>query len=80
MLAAFHDFAFVDDVYDVGMFDGGEAMSYGDGGAALHQAVESLLYQVFAFCVESGSGLIQDENRGVLQDGSSDADALPLTA
>ena len=80
VLAAFNYLTFVDDVDDVGILDGGEAMGNGDGGAGLHQAVEGFLHQVLAFGVEGGCGLIEDEDGRVFEDGSGYAYTLPLTA
>ena len=80
MLAAFHYLAFVEDMDDVGVLDGGEAVCYGDGGARLHEAVERLLDEVLALCVEGRGCLIKDEDRRILEDGAGDADALPLPA
>ena len=52
VLAAFDYFAFVEDVDDVGVLDGGKAMGDGDGGAGLHEAVEGFLDKVLTLCIE----------------------------
>lgn len=80
VLAAFYYFAFVEDVYDVCVLDGGESMCDGYGCSALHEAVECFLYEVFAFCVECGCCFVEDEYGWVFEDGSCYADALPLSA
>ena len=80
VLTAFHNFTFVDDMYDVCILDSRESMSNGDGGSALHQTVQSLLHEVLAFRIEGRCGLVQNEDWRVLQDGSSYADSLSLTA
>ena len=80
VLTAFDYFTFVEDVDDVGVLDGGKAMGDGDGGAGLHQSVEGFLNEVLAFGVEGGGGFVKDEDGRVLEDGTGDADALPLSA
>ncbi|MNN23768.1 hypothetical protein D3C81_1371740 [compost metagenome] len=73
-LAVFHD----DDA--VRLDDGGKAVGDDDGGAALHQGVERLLYQLFAGGVERAGGFIEDEDLRRAQDGAGNRDALLLAA
>ena len=49
-------------------------------GAALHQFVERGLDGAFGFGVERAGGLVQNQNRRVVQDGAGDGDALALAA
>ena len=79
VLAAFDYLAFVEDVDNVGVLDGGETVCDGDGGAALHEAVEGFLYEVLALGVEGGSGFVKYEYGRILQYGAGDADALTLS-
>ena len=78
--AAFNDASFVEHAYFVGILDGREPVGDGDGGACLHKPVEGFLHQSLALGVEGGSGLVEDKNVGVLEDGTGDADALALSA
>src|SRR5258708_28150577 len=57
----------VDDVDDVGVDDGGQAMGHGDGGPCPHRAIEGLLDPPFAGCVEAGGVLVPDQDAGVVQ-------------
>ena len=43
--------------------------------ALVHQAVDRLLDQVLALGVHLAGGLVEDQDRGVAQDGAGDADA-----
>src|SRR5688572_13909463 len=45
-----------------------------------HQLPERVLDQRLAFRVEGAGGLVQDQNRRVLEDGARNRDALPLAA
>ena len=49
-------------------------------GLALHQFRDGLLDVALVVCVHAGGCLVQDDNRGVLQDAAGDGDALPLPA
>ena len=55
-------------------------MGDGDGGAAGHQAVQGVLHDAFGFGVQRGGGLVQDQDRRVLEDGAGDGQALALSA
>ena len=49
-------------------------------GAAGHQPSQRILDQRLASGVQVGRGLIQDEQRRILQEGAGDGQALPLPA
>ena len=55
-------------------------MGDGHGGTGLHQSLQGILYQALALGVEGRGGFVEDEDRGILQDGTGDADALTLSA
>ena len=75
-----HDTTLVQHIYLVRIAYGAQAMRDADGGAALHQALQSLLHQVFTLGVESAGGLIEDQDGRVLQYGTRYADALTLAS
>ena len=45
----------------------GQAVGDNEGRAILHQAVERFLHQMFAFAIEGAGGLVEDEDRRVLE-------------
>ena len=63
----------------VGVDDGGKSMGDHEAGASFHQALQSFLNAGLGFRVESGGGVIQDEDPGVGQDSAGDSDTLFLT-
>lgn len=67
-----------DDV--VGLLDGSKAMGDDDGCASLACAIKSGLYDLFATDIDGGSGLVEDEDLGLLDDGTGDGKTLALTA
>jgi hypothetical protein len=80
-VAAFFDnAAAVKDDDPVHRGDGGQAVGDGEDGLALHHAGEGLLDRGFDFAVEGGGGLVQHEDRRVLQEGAGESDALALAA
>src|SRR5579859_6505008 len=60
--------------------DGGKPVSDHDAGLAFHQTIERLEDQLFRAGVQSGTGLIQNQDRTIADDGAGDGDALALTA
>ena len=76
--AFLHDAALVEHGDPVGEADGGQAVRDEDDGPALGEIGESLLHDVLALGVEIGGGLVQDEDRGILQERSREGDPLPL--
>jgi len=53
-------------------------MGDGDDGAPGHQPFERRANFFFRFAVERGRGLVENEQRRVLQEGAGDGDALAL--
>src|SRR5205809_2193524 len=53
-----------------------QAMSYNEAGAILHEALERFLNELFRGCIDACGRLIQNQNRRILQQSASDADAL----
>lgn len=80
MGAYFLDLPFLHYHNPVGFFDGGQAVRDDDGGAVLHQVFQRRLHVAFGLGVEGGGGLVQNQDRRVLEDGPCDGDALPLAA
>ncbi|MBV19314.1 MAG: hypothetical protein CMA56_05590 [Euryarchaeota archaeon] len=63
----------------VGVPDGGQAMSDGDGGTLSVGRQQILLDASLGFSVQGAAGLVQDQQAGLLQDRASEADAGPLS-
>ena len=80
MGAVFDDFAVVHDNDAVHLAQGGQSVGDGDDGFAAHDAFQRFLDGLFAFAVEGGGGFVQNQDRGVFEDGAGDADALFLAA
>ena len=77
--AAFHNLSVVEHTDLIGILDRTQTVGDGHGGTCLHQTLQSILYQTLAFGVESRGSFIEDEDRGILQDGTGDGDTLALT-
>ena len=58
----------------------GQAMGDDDGGAVLHQPLERVLHHALALGVERRGGLVEQQQRGLAQQGAGDRDALALAA
>lgn len=80
MGAALDDAAMVEDHDAVGSHDGGEAMGDNHSGTAVQHIVEGGLQETFVLGVERRSGLVEDEQIGVTQQSTGNADALTLSA
>jgi len=78
--ALLDDAALVHDDEPVHGRDGGEAMGNRDHGLTFHQIEELLLDGGLHLGIERAGGLIQDQDRRVLQEHARDGDALALTA
>ena len=63
----------------VGMLDGTQSVGDSHGGARLHQFLQGILHQTLALGVECRCRLVENEDRRILQDGTSYADTLTLT-
>ena len=78
--ALFDDAAAVEHHQPVHPRDGGEPVRDGDHGLAGHQRVEARLDRGLDLAVERGGGLVEHQDRRVLQDHAGDGDALALAA
>ena len=78
MFPSFDNLSFMQDAYFIRMADGRQAMGDGDGGTVFHQPLQGVLHHALAFRIEGGGRLVEDEYRGIFQDGSGNADSLPL--
>ena len=79
MFASFDDTSFVEHADEVGMLDGRETMGHDEGGTFGHEVLEGFLNQFLGLGVECRGGLIQYQNRWVLEDSTCDGEALTLT-
>ena len=77
---ALHDPAAVQDDDPVGVADGGEAVGDDEDGPARQELSQGALDEPLGLGVQVRRGLVQDQDRGVAQDGPGDADALALPA
>ena len=64
----------------IGVLDGGQPVGDGEDGLSFRQGGQGLLDQVFVLRVHAGSGLVQDDDGRVFQDGPGDGDPLFLPA
>ncbi len=80
MRAGLDDFAVSEDVDEVSVDDCGESVSDYDGRAAVGEAVEGVLDFFFVFAIECAGGFVEEQDAGVLEDGSGDGDALFLAS
>ena len=78
--AGFADGAVAKHDDDIGVADGGEPVRDDEAGAALHQFLERLLHEPFAFGVERAGRLVEDQDGRVLEQRAGDGDALALAA
>ena len=65
---------------DVGVADGGKAMGDDEGGAVGHEPGEGAADGHLVDGIEMAGGLVENEDRGVLEEGSGDGDTLALAA
>ena len=64
----------------VGAANGRKPMRNHHDSAVLHQVSNCRLHQGFTFGIERGGGFIEDQYRGIFQNGARNCDALPLAA
>ena len=79
MVAALDDMTLVDHQDLVRLLYGGEAVGDHQGGARLAQLVDGRLDVAFGLGIQGRGGLVQQQYRGVTQQGAGDGDALALT-
>ena len=75
----FNHLALVDDDDTVALLNRGHPMCNDDGSTALHGAVKSLLHDLLTLLVQGRRSLVQNQNLGVLDEGTGDSDSLLLT-
>ncbi len=80
MAAALDDLAGLDHQDRVGMHDGVQAMGDDDGGAVLAEMLDRLLHLLFGLRIQSRGGLVEQDDRRVLDQRARHRDALPLAA
>lgn len=80
MCTPFHNLAFVHHAYHVGILDCRQSVSDDNRCAVLHKSVQSFLHKAFAFGIECRSRFVKNKYRRILEDRSSDAYALSLSA
>jgi hypothetical protein len=78
--ATLDDAAVVDDADEVGAADGREAVRDDDGGAVGEGGIERRLDRGLVLDVEAAGGLVEDDDRRVLQQQASDGEALLLAS
>src|SRR5687768_6901960 len=78
--AALGDPALVEDDDLVGIDHGRQTVGDDDGGAARGDAAQGLLDRRLGSAVERAGGLVEDQDRRVLEEGTGDGDALLLAA
>ena len=78
--ALFHHLTLIKHDDAVGLQHGGETMGDDDSGAVGHQAIQCQLHQALGFRIERARRLVQQQQRGIPQDGPGDGDALALAA
>lgn len=76
--AALNDAAMLHHADLVAVLYGAQAVCDNDAGAPFKHLEERLLHQAFALGVQGAGGLVQDQDRWVLEHGASDAQALFL--
>jgi len=70
----------MEDVNDVGLDDGAEAVGDDDGGAVGAEFGERGLNEVLGFHIDSGGGFIEQQDGGVFEEGAGEGEALALAA
>ena len=80
MGATLHHHAAINDIDDVSLLDGAEAVRDRDGGAAARGGVQGRLHHLLRLGVERAGGLVEEEDLRVAEQGARDGDALFLAA
>ena len=65
---------------DVGVADGGEAMGDDEGGAVGHEPGEGASDRHLVDGIEMACGLVENEDRRILEESAGDGDALALAS
>ena len=80
MAAGFGDRAVLDDKDAVGIDDGVQPVRDHDRRAALAETLDGALHLPLGFGIERGGGLVEQDDRRVLEQRARDRDALALAA
>ena len=80
MTALLNDASALEHHDPIGIPYGAEAMRNDEGGSPLHEMIERFLDEMLALGIQGAGGLIEDEESGVLEQGSSNGNALLLSA
>ena len=72
--------AFIEDQDPVGVDDAGKTVRDPQGGAACYEPVQGLDNNRLVFRVNTGQGLVKDEDGRILEQGTGDGDALFLSS
>ena len=79
MSALLNDASVIKDNDLVGIADGGETMSYDEGGATLHDGVHAALYQLFGVSVDAARCLIENQHWWISHRRTCNGQELSLT-
>jgi hypothetical protein len=74
------DAALVEDVDDVGLDDGAEAVGDDDGGAVGTKFRQRGLKEMLGFHIDSGGGFIEEQDGSVFEEGAGEGETLALAA
>ena len=80
MSSLFGDATFFENDNLVSLEDGVETVGDGDDGSTFRQLPRGLFEQGFSFRVEAGGGFVEDEDRGIFEEGAREGYALSLSA
>lgn len=80
MGALFDDASFIKDDDVFAMHDGADAVGDDDGGATLELGVEGFEDAAFGFGIDSGEGVVEDDDAGISEEGAGYGGALFLSA
>ena len=78
MRSHIHNPAILQDHDAVRAQDGGEPVGDDNAGPVLHQVFQGLLHDALRFGIQGACGLVQDQERWILEQGPGDGDALLL--
>src|SRR2546426_757828 len=78
MLATLDNLSVLHNKDDAGFLDGGKPVGDHDGSLSLHQAVQRFVDEFLRLRVQPRGRLVQNENRGVANDGAGDSYTLAL--
>lgn len=79
MLSMGEDATLVKNVDGIGLDDGAEAVGNDEAGAIGAEFGEGLLDELFGFYIDGRGGFIEQQNRRVFEEGTSEGEALALT-